>query len=121
MPRVKRAVHARKKRKKILSLASGSFGGRKNLINQARVTVEKALSYAYRDRRTRKRDFRRLWIVRINAAARIHGLSYSQFISGLSRAGVSLDRKVLSDIAIHDDAAFAELARIASSSLKESA
>jgi len=116
MPRIKRAVHARKKRKKILSMASGSFGGRKNLINQARMTVEKGLSYAYRDRRNRKRDFRRLWIVRINAAARNHGLSYGQFISGLSRAGVTLDRKVLSDIAVHDDAAFAELVRIAGGS-----
>jgi len=113
MPRIKRAVHARKKRKKIFSQASGTFGGRKNLISEARVTVEKALSYAYRDRRTRKRDFRRLWIVRINAAARNHGLSYGQFMSGLSKAGVTLDRKVLSDIAVHDDAAFAELARIA--------
>jgi large subunit ribosomal protein L20 len=121
MPRVKRAVHARKKRKKILSQVSGYQGGRKNLISQARHTLEKALTYAYRDRRTRKRDFRRLWIIRINAAARSHGMSYSQFISGLSRAGVTLDRKVLSDIAIHDDAAFAELARIASSSLQESA
>lgn len=121
MPRVKRAVHARKKRKKLLSQAAGSFGGRKNLVSQARVTVEKALSYAYRDRRNRKRDFRRLWIVRINAAARNHGLSYSQFISGLTRAGIVLDRKVLSDIAIHDDAAFAELVRIASSSQQQSA
>jgi len=121
MPRVKRAVHARKKRKKLLSQASGYFGGRKNLVKQARTSVEKALSYAYRDRRVRKRDFRRLWIVRINAAARIHGLSYSQFINGLSRAGVVLDRKVLSDIAIHDDAAFAQLARIAVDSGKESA
>ncbi|MBN2720024.1 MAG: 50S ribosomal protein L20 [Proteobacteria bacterium] len=116
MPRVKRAVHARKKRKKLLSMASGSFGGRKNLVNQARMTVEKGLSYAYRDRRNRKRDFRRLWIVRINAAARNHGLSYGQFISGLSRAGVTLDRKVLSDIAVHDDAAFAELVKIAGGS-----
>lgn len=113
MPRVKRAVHARKKRKKLLSQASGYFGGRKNLVSQARTSVEKALSYAYRDRRNRKRDFRRLWIVRINAAARNHGLSYSQFINGLSRAGVVLDRKVLSDLAIHDDAAFAQLVRIA--------
>jgi len=113
MPRVKRAVHARKKRNKILSQASGTFGGRKNLIHEARVTIEKALSYSYRDRRTRKRDFRRLWIVRINAAARNHGLSYGQFMSGLSRAGVTLDRKVLSDIAVHDDAAFAELVRLA--------
>ena len=121
MPRVKRAVHARKKRKKIFSQASGYQGGRKNLVSQARLTVEKALTYAYRDRRNRKRDFRRLWIVRINAAARNHGLSYSQFINGLSRAGVTLDRKVLSDIAVYDDAAFAELARIASGSFQQDA
>jgi large subunit ribosomal protein L20 len=121
MPRVKRAVNARKKRKKLLSQAKGTWGGRKNLVGQARTTVEKALSYSYRDRRNRKRDFRRLWIVRINAAARNHGLSYSQFIHGLSQAGVELDRKVLSDIAIHDDAAFAELVKVASEGLQESA
>jgi len=121
MPRVKRAVHARKKRKALLSQASGYWGGRKNLVSQARMTVEKALSYSYRDRRNRKRDFRRLWIVRINAAARNHGLSYSQFIHGLNEAGVTLDRKVLSDIAVHDDAAFAELVKVASGGLQESA
>ena len=121
MPRVKRAVHARKKRKKVLSQASGYWGGRKNLVGQARTTVEKALTYSYRDRRNRKRDIRRLWIVRINAAARNHGLSYSQFIHGLNQAGVTLDRKVLSDIAIHDDAAFAELVKVASERLQESA
>ena len=121
MPRVKRAVHARKKRKSLLSQASGYWGGRKNLHSQARMTVEKALSYSYRDRRNRKRDFRRLWIVRINAAARNHGLSYSQFIHGLNEAGVTLDRKVLSDIAVHDDAAFAELVKVASGGLQESA
>ena len=121
MPRVKRAVHARKKRKNLLSQASGYWGGRKNLVGQARTTVEKALTYSYRDRRNRKRDFRRLWIVRINAAARTHGLSYSQFINGLSKAGVTLDRKVLSDIAVHDDAAFAELVKVASVGLQESA
>lgn len=121
MPRVKRAVHARKKRKNLLSQASGYWGGRKNLVGQARMTVEKALSYSYRDRRNRKRDFRRLWIVRINAAARNHGLSYSQFIHGLDRAGVSLDRKVLSDIAVHDDAAFAELVKLASGGLQDNA
>ena len=112
MPRVKRAVHARKKRKSTLAMAKGHRGGRKNLIGQARMSVEKALSYAYRDRRNKKREFRRLWIVRI---------SYSQFINGLTRAGVDLDRKVLSDIAIHDDAAFAELVKVASSNLQESA
>jgi len=121
MPRVKRAVHARKKRKSLLSQASGSWGGRKNLVGQARMTVEKALSYSYRDRRNRKRDFRRLWVVRINAAARNHGLSYSQFIHGLNQAGVTLDRKVLSDIAVHDDAAFAQLVEVASQSLQKSA
>ena len=121
MPRVKRAVHARKKRKNILSQASGYRGGRKNLLNQARHTIEKALQYSYRDRRNRKRDFRRLWIVRINAAARNHGISYSQFMHGLSEAGVAIDRKVLSDLAVHDDAAFAELVKIAEGNLRESA
>ncbi|UCF31319.1 MAG: 50S ribosomal protein L20 [bacterium] len=121
MPRVKRAVHARKKRKSILSQASGYRGGRKNLVKQARNTVEKALQYSYRDRRNRKRDFRRLWIVRINAAARSHGLSYSQFMHGLSEAGVTIDRKVLSDLAVHDDAAFAELAKVAGVHIGESA
>ncbi|NOY85807.1 MAG: 50S ribosomal protein L20 [Deltaproteobacteria bacterium] len=121
MPRVKRAVHARKKRKSLLSQASGYRAGRKNLIKQARNTVEKALQYSYRDRRTKKRDFRRLWIIRINAAAHNNGLSYSQFIHGLAEAGVSLDRKVLSDLAVHDDAAFAELAKIALESLKQTA
>ena len=121
MPRVKRAVHARKKRKNLLSQASGYFGGRKNLVGQARMAVEKALTYSYRDRRNRKRDFRRLWIVRINAAARNHGLSYSQFIHGLSQAGVSIDRKVLSDIAVNDDAAFARLVEVASGGLQDNA
>jgi large subunit ribosomal protein L20 len=105
----------------MLSQAKGTWGGRKNLIGQARMTVEKGLTYAYRDRRNKKRDFRRLWIVRINAAARNHGLSYSQFINGLNEAGVTLDRKVLSDIAVHDDAAFAELVKVASGGLQENA
>ena len=121
MPRIKRAVNARKKKKKLLSQTAGYRGGRKNLVSQARNTLEKALQYSYRDRRTRKRDFRRLWIVRINAAARNHGLSYSQFMHGLSEAGVKLDRKILSDLAIHDDAAFAELAKVASGNLQKSA
>jgi large subunit ribosomal protein L20 len=121
MPRVKRAVHARKKKKNLLSQASGYWGGRKNLVSQARVTVEKALTYSYRDRRNRKRDFRRLWIVRINAAARNHGLSYSQFIHGLQQSGVTLDRKVLSDIAVHDEAAFGELVKVANEGLESKA
>jgi large subunit ribosomal protein L20 len=121
MPRIKRAVHARKKKKRLLSQTSGYRAGRKNLPSQARYALEKALQYSYRDRRVRKRDFRRLWIVRINAAAREHGVSYSQFIHGLSEAGISLDRKVLSDLAIHDSAAFGELAKIAVGNLQKSA
>lgn len=121
MPRIKRAVHARKKRKSLMSQAKGYRGGRKNLVGQARMTVEKGLQYAYRDRRVRKREFRKLWIIRINAAARNHGMSYSQFINGLTRAGVELDRKVLSDIAIHDDAAFGQLVKLATGSMQESA
>ena len=121
MPRIKRAVHARKKKKSLLSQTSGFRAGRKNLPSQARYALEKALQYAYRDRRVKKRDFRSLWIVRINAAARNHGISYSQFMYGLSEAGVTLDRKVLSDIAVHDAAAFGELARIAARKLQKSA
>lgn len=121
MPRVKRAVHARKRKNTLFERAAGYQGGRKNLLRQAKVTVDKALQNAYRDRRNRKRDYRRLWIVRINAAARIHGLSYSQFMTGLTGAGVGLDRKVLSDIAVRDAAAFAELARIATASLPKNA
>ncbi len=121
MPRIKRAVHARKKKKSLLSKTSGYRAGRKNLPSQARYALEKALQYSYRDRRTRKRDFRRLWIVRINAAARNSGISYSQFMHGLSEAGITLDRKVLSDLAVHDSAAFSELARIAAGNLQKSA
>jgi len=121
MPRIKGAVHARKKKKSLLSQTSGYRAGRKNLPSQARYALEKALQYSYRDRRVRKRDFRKLWIVRINAAARDHGISYSQFMHGLSEAGVTLDRKVLSDLAIHDGAAFGELARIAAGNLQKSA
>ena len=121
MPRIKRAVNARKKKKNLLSQTSGYRAGRKNLPNQARYALEKALQYSYRDRRMRKRDFRRLWIVRINAAARGHGISYSQFIHGLSEAGITLDRKILSDLAVQDDAAFGELVKIAAGNLKKSA
>lgn len=121
MPRIKRAVSAKKRKKNLFTQTSGYRGGRKNLLGQARTTLEKALQYSYRDRRTRKRDFRKLWIVRINAAARSHGLSYSQFIHGLSRAEVTIDRKVLSDLAINDEAAFAQLVKIAEDNLKQSA
>ncbi len=107
MPRVKRGVTARARHKKVLALAKGYRGRRKNVFRIAKQAVMKAAQYAYRDRRNRKRDFRRLWIARINAAARESGITYSQFINGLSKAGIALDRKVLADIAVHDKAAFA--------------
>ena len=112
MPRVKRGTKTRRRHKKLLKLAKGNVGGRRRGYRQARETVEKGLVYAYRDRKVRKRDFRSLWIVRINAAARLHGLSYSRLIQGLKKAGVDLDRKVLADLAVRDPAAFGDLARI---------
>ena len=113
MPRVKRGTKGRKRHKKLLALAKGNVGGRRKGYRQARSTVEKGLTYAYRDRKVRKRDFRSLWIVRINAAARLHGLSYSRLLNGLKLAGVDLDRKMLADLAVRDPSAFADLARIA--------
>jgi large subunit ribosomal protein L20 len=113
MPRVKRGTKTRHRHKKLLKLAKGNVGGRRRGYRQARETVEKGLVYAYRDRKVRKRDFRSLWIVRINAAARLHGLSYSRLIEGLKKAGVDLDRKVLADLAVRDPGAFGDLARIA--------
>lgn len=110
MPRVKRGTHARQRRKKILKLAKGNVGGRRKLYRAARETVEKGLVFAYRDRRVKKRSFRALWIVRINAAARACGLSYSRFIEGLKRAGIEMDRKVLAELAIKDAEAFGKLA-----------
>src|SRR5512140_1934481 len=104
MPRAKRGTKARRRHKKILKLAKGFVGGRRKQYRQARETVEKGLTYAYRDRRVRKRDFRGLWIVRINAAARECGLSYSQLIHGLSLGGVGVDRKMLADLAARDPA-----------------
>src|SRR5512137_792874 len=121
MPRVKRAVHAAKKRRKIIEAASGYFGGRKNHVREARLTLLKAMTYATRDRRVRKRDFRRLWVTRINAAARLNGLSYNQLIHGLSQAGVGLDRKILSELAVNDAAAFAAVAKLAQEKLAKSA
>ncbi len=109
MPRVKRGVTARARHKKILALAKGFRGRRKNVYRVAKQAVMKAGQYAYRDRRNKKRVFRRLWIVRINAAVRELGLSYSQFICGMARAGIGLDRKVLADIAVHDKEAFAAI------------
>ena len=109
MPRVKRGVTARARHKKVLALAKGYRGRRGNVYRIAKQAAMKAGQYAYRDRRNKKRVFRRLWIARINAATRALGLTYSQFINGLNKAGLGLDRKVLSDIAIHDEAAFARI------------
>ena len=113
MPRVKRGFKARRRRKKILKAAKGFRGGHSKLYKTADITVSRARMFAYRDRRTRKRDFRRLWIVRINAGARENGLSYSKFMGGLRKAGIALDRKILADMAIHDPSAFSQLASIA--------
>ena len=111
--RIKRSVRSRKRRNKILKLAKGYRGGRSKLYRSAADAVDKALQYAYRDRRARKRDFRRLWISRINAAARLHNLSYSRFMQGLKQAQVEVDRKVLADLAISDPNGFSHLAAIA--------
>ncbi len=111
--RVKRGKTAHKRHKKYLKMAKGYRGSRSRLYSTARETVERALCYAYRDRKRKKRDFRKLWIIRINAAAREHGLSYSRFMNGLNQAGVVLDRKVLADMAVHEKAAFARLAEMA--------
>ena len=117
MPRVKRGVTARARHKKILALAKGFRGRRKNVYRVAKQAVMKAGQYAYRDRRTKKRVFRRLWIARINAATRELGLTYSQFINGMTKAGITLDRKVLADIAVHDKAAFAGIVEQAKATL----
>ena len=107
MPRVKRGVTARARHKKVLNLAKGFRGRRGNVFRVAKQAVMKAGQYAYRDRRTKKRVFRRLWIARINAAARELGMTYSQFANGIRKAGIEIDRKMLADIAVHDKAAFA--------------
>ncbi len=117
MPRVKRGVTARARHKKILALAKGYRGRRKNVYRVAKQAVMKAGQYAYRDRRTKKRVFRRLWIARINAATRELGLTYSQFINGMNKAGITLDRKVLADITVHDKAAFAGIVEQAKAKL----
>jgi large subunit ribosomal protein L20 len=113
MPRVKRGVTARARHKKILKQAKGYYGARSRVYRVAKQAVIKAGQYAYRDRKQKKRQFRALWIVRINAAARLCGLSYSRFINGLTKANVAIDRKVLADIAVRDMDAFAEIAKIA--------
>jgi large subunit ribosomal protein L20 len=109
MPRVKRSVHARKKRRKVLSQAKGYWGLKKTSYRYAKEQVDHSLTYAYRDRKAKKRTFRRLWIMRINAGARANGLSYNQFMAGLKAANVELDRKVLADLAVADPAKFGEI------------
>lgn len=109
MPRASRSVASRARRKKVLKAAKGYYGARSRTFKVAKQAVIKAGQYAYRDRRQRKRQFRQLWIVRINAAAREHGMSYSRFISGLKEAGIEVDRKVLADIAMHEKDVFAKL------------
>ena len=113
MPRVKRGVTAHRRHKKVLARATGFRGRRKNVFRVAKQAVMRAEQYAYRDRRRKKRDFRSLWIVRVNAAARMRGMTYSQFMGGLRRAGVELNRKMLADLAVSGDAAFGELAALA--------
>jgi large subunit ribosomal protein L20 len=117
MPRVKRGVIAHARHKKVLKEAKGYYGARSKVYRVAKQAVIKAGQYAYRDRRQRKRDFRSLWIQRINAAARMNGLSYSRFMDGLHKAGIDMDRKVLADIAYHDEAAFAAIAEQAKAAL----
>jgi large subunit ribosomal protein L20 len=119
MPRVKRSVHARKKRRKVLEQAKGYWGIKKSSYTYAKEQVEHSLVYAYRDRKARKRDFRRLWIMRINAGARTNGLSYNRFIAGLKAANIELDRKVLADLAISDPAKFSEIAEQAKAALPQ--
>lgn len=117
MPRSRPKVYAHRRHKKVLKFTKGQFGSRHRLFRRANEAMLKSLFYAYRDRRNRKRDFRRLWIARINAAARQAGLNYSNFIHGLKLANVQVDRKVLADLAVHDSAAFEKLADLAKAQL----
>ena len=117
MARVKRGVIARRRHKKVLKQAKGYYGARSRVFRVAKQAVIKAGQYAYRDRRQRKRQFRSLWIARINAEARVNGLSYSKFINGLKKANVEIDRKVLADLAVHEKAAFAAIAERAKTAL----
>jgi large subunit ribosomal protein L20 len=120
MPRVKRSVHARKKRRKVLGQAKGYWGQKHTSYKRAKEQLEKSLTYAYRDRKVKKRTFRRLWIIRINAAARREGLSYNQFVAGCRKAGIELDRKVLADLAVRDPDAFKLVADEAKAALAKS-
>jgi large subunit ribosomal protein L20 len=118
MPRVKRSVHARKRRRKVLEQAKGYWGLKKSSYRYAKEQVEHSLAYAYRDRKAKKRTFRRLWIMRINAGARANGMSYNQFIAGCKAANVELDRKVLAELAVSDPQAFGTIAERAKSALE---
>jgi large subunit ribosomal protein L20 len=117
MPRVKRGNTARKRRKKILKQAKGYYGGRHRYFKHAKETLHRAWQYKYRDRRQKKRDFRRLWITRINAAARQHGMSYSKFMGGMKKADIELNRKVLADMAVFDPEAFEQVVEAAEEAL----
>lgn len=119
MARVKRGVTAHAKHKKVLKAAKGYYGRRKNTIRVAKQAVEKALQYQFRDRKRKKRTFRALWIQRINAAVREHGLTYGRFIDGLNKAGIDIDRKVLADLAVHDAAAFKVLTEQAAKAVQQ--
>ena len=118
MPRVKRSVASRKKRRKVLGQAKGYWGLKKSSYRYAKEQVDHSLTYAYRDRKNKKRTFRRLWITRINAEARANGLSYNQFVNGCGKAGIELDRKVLADLAVSDPAAFGAIAERAKAALE---
>ncbi|MGH7787661.1 MAG: 50S ribosomal protein L20 [Candidatus Binatia bacterium] len=117
MPRVKRGTKGHARHKKIMKAAKGNVGGRRKLYRAARETVEKGLTYAYRDRKVKKREFRSLWIIRINAAARLIGLSYSQLVHGLTKCGIAIDRKVLAELAMKDPAGFNAIADVAKAKL----
>ncbi|MBN2331772.1 MAG: 50S ribosomal protein L20 [Deltaproteobacteria bacterium] len=117
MPRVKGGFKATRRHKKVLKLARGYRGARSKLYRNAVETVDRALNYAYRDRRVKKRDFRTLWITRINAAARLHGMSYSRLINGLTKANVEVDRKILADIAVNDPSSFGKFVDLAATAL----
>ncbi len=113
MPRAKGGFKTRRRHKKYIKMAKGYWGQRKNCFRRVRETVERALVYAYRDRKQKKRDFRRLWQIRINAAARLHGINYSRFMGGLKKAGVELDRKILANLAVTEPEVFARLVEVA--------
>ena len=121
MPRVKSNVARLKRKKQIMKAARGAYGARSKLWKAAKETVERGWRYAYRDRKQKKRDFRRLWVVRINAAAHLNGMSYSVFIDGLKKAGIEIDRKILADIAVRDPQAFAVIAESARAALSTAA